>query len=88
MKVILSPRAEKELRKLPKVDQIAVAQKIRSVRDEQKVVGEEKLAGYSGIYRVRVGDYRIVYKKISDEIYIILIRHRGDVYQLLKQLLK
>lgn len=85
MRVVLSPRAEKELRKLPKVEQIAVAQKIRSIREAVKVIGEEKLAGFQNIFRVRIGDYRIVYQKIPQEIYIILIRHRKDIYRLLKQ---
>lgn len=81
MKVIISPRAEKQLRKLPKFDQIAVAQKIRTLS------GGEKLSGFPHVYRVRVGMYRIVYYKTSERTTIILIRHRRDVYRLLKELL-
>ena len=88
MKVVLSPRAEKQLKKLPKVDQIAVAKKIRLIRDEKAVVGEEKLKDFENIFRVRVGDYRIVYRKTRKEAYIVLIRHRKDVYRLVKQLLR
>lgn len=86
MKISLLPRAEKDLRKLPKFDQIAVASKIRSLPDPP-VLGEEKLTGYPRVYRVRVGNYRIVYKKMSESIVIVLIRHRRDVYRLLKELL-
>lgn len=86
MKITILPRAEKELRKLPKFDQIAVAAKIRTLPNSS-VMGEEKLAGYPHIYRVRVGNYRIVYKKTSEVIAIVLIRHRRDVYRLLKELL-
>ncbi len=85
MKVILSPRAEKQLRKLPKFDQLALAQKIRAL-PLPNVAGEEKFVGYPHIYRVRVGMYRIVYYKTSDHITIVLIRHRRDVYRLLKEL--
>lgn len=87
MTVVLSPRAEKHLRKLPKIAQIAVARKIRSLRDFSIVSGEEKLAGYHSIFRVRVGDYRMVYRKTTPELYIILIHHRRDIYRLLRQLL-
>jgi mRNA interferase RelE/StbE len=80
MKLFILPRVEKELRKLPKFDQIAVGQKIRALREPQ-IPSEEKLAGYTHIYRVRVGQYRIVYKKTSDEITIILIGHRKDLYR-------
>lgn len=88
MRIILSPQAEKQLKKTPKIDQIAIAGKIRKMRDEM-VVGEiEKLKGFANIFRTRVGSYRIVFRKTSGEIYIVLIRHRKDVYRLLNQLLR
>ncbi len=88
MKVILSPRAEKQLKKISKIDQIAVAQKIRSIRDSATASGEEKLKGFKDIFRVRIGDYRLVYKKTRQKIYIVLICHRKDVYQLVRKLFR
>lgn len=87
MKVILSPRAEKQLRTLSKFDQVAVARKIRRVRDEKNAVNPEKLSGYRNIYRVRVGRYRIVYQTTTKHVYIVLIGHRRQIYQLVKRLL-
>ncbi len=86
MKITILSRAEKELRKIPKFDQIAIAAKIRSL-PEPSLAGEEKLAGFSHAYRVRVGHYRIVYKRMKDEIIVILIRHRKDVYRMLTEIL-
>lgn len=85
MTITVSPHAEKYLRKLPKFDQIAIAQKIRGLSFS---VGEEKLSGYSYVYRVRIGDYRIVYKRTSQSVYVILIGHRREIYRMLTQLLK
>lgn len=85
MSILISPRAEKQLRKLPKFDQVAIAQKIRSFV-ETNVPAEEKLSGYKDIFRVRVGNYRIVYRKNRPSVYIILIAHRRDVYRMLKML--
>ena len=85
MKITIAPRAEKQLRKFPKFDQIAIAQKIRSLT-ESVLLNEEKLAGYPRVYRVRVGNYRIVYRK-TKFIYIILIGHRKDIYRALQDLL-
>lgn len=87
MRITILPRAEKELRKLPKFDQIAVSTKIRTLPNPS-VMGEEKLSGYPHVYRVRVGNYRIVYKKTSEVIAVVLIRHRRDVYRMLKELLR
>ena len=87
MKIIVSSRAKKELKKIPKIDQIAVARKIGSLI-EALIVNEEKLSGFKYIFRIRVGNYRIVYRKTSQEIYIVLIHHRKDVYGIVNQLLK
>ena len=86
MKVTISSQGEKQFRKLPKFDQIAVAQKIRSLASEL-VPGEEKLSGFHHVYRVRVGNYRIVYKKSTGSMFIVLIVHRKDIYKKLEQLL-
>jgi len=87
MKAILSPRAEKQLKKLSKLGQIVIAKKIRSIRDNHLIKKEEKLKGYQKIFRARVADYRIVYRKTKENIYIVLIAHRRDIYKLLKRLL-
>ena len=41
----------------------------------------KKLAGYTNIYRLRVGNYRIIYKAISDGIFIEDILPRGEAYK-------
>lgn len=85
MKITISPQAEKRLRKIPKIDQIAIAQKIRSLTNPQSPTKAEKLHGYKDIFRIRIGDYRIVYRKLPNLlIHIILIAHRKDVYSLLE----
>lgn len=85
MKIVISPRAEKDLKRLPKIGQIAVVRKIQQL-GEGKIVQEEKLSGFPNIFRVRVGDFRIVFRRTPAEIYLILIGHRKDVYDLLKRL--
>lgn len=86
MKVILSSRAEKQLRKLAKIDQIAIAKKIRELGNDTNSLQKEKLQGFRDIFRVRVGNYRIVLRSKINELYIIIIGHRKDIYRLLKQL--
>ncbi|MBU2592536.1 type II toxin-antitoxin system RelE/ParE family toxin [Patescibacteria group bacterium] len=87
MRIILSPKAEKQLRKLPRIDQVALVRKIRAIKDEKDVSQVERLRGFKNIFRVRVADYRIVYKRIADEIYVVIIGHRKDIYKVLARLL-
>lgn len=87
MKIVISSQAEKALKKFSKVDQIALTRKIRQLKEKPEVTKEEKLKSLQNIFRIRVGDFRIVYKRTSQQIYIILIGHRKDIYDLLRRLL-
>ena len=51
--------------------------------DNPRPQGSKKLGGEDGLYRIRVGDYRIVYA-IRDDILVVLvvrIGHRSEVYR-------
>lgn len=87
MKTILSPLAKKQLKKLPKIVQFLVAKKVRSLLPGSEFLSTKLLTGYKNIYRIRVGNYRLVYRILDKNIYIVLISHRKDVYLLLKRIL-
>jgi mRNA interferase RelE/StbE len=72
----------KDLRELPKADVKRILQRIRSLVDEPRPPGCEKLSGQER-YRIRQGVYRIVYE-IDDHVLVVLIvtvGHRRDVYR-------
>ena len=78
----IKKEAEKELRSLPKVDLKRVIQKIKSLGDNPRPQGAEKLKGEEG-YRIRQGDWRVVYL-IDDAtkiVRVIRIGHRREVYR-------
>jgi mRNA-degrading endonuclease RelE of RelBE toxin-antitoxin system len=37
--------------------------------------------GLKGHYRIRTGDFRIVFRAVADEVWIVRIEHRKDVYE-------
>jgi mRNA interferase RelE/StbE len=82
MKVIISPRAEKEIKIISKLNQIIISKSIRSLPK----TNDQQLKGYKNIYRTRIGDYRIVYKRTKYEVYIVLIGHRREIYKLLERM--
>lgn len=84
MTITLSLKAEKQLRKLSKFHQLIIAKKIRALRDTSaEIGGEEKLSGYDNCFRVRVGDFRIVYQRSKGTIFIVVLGHRKEVYDIL-----
>ena len=83
LKILLERGAEKDLDRLaPEVFQ-RVVEAIRSLKDAARPAGSKKLAGSSGGWRIRVGDYRVIYD-IDDRakcVRILRVRHRREVYR-------
>jgi mRNA interferase RelE/StbE len=82
-KVILKPSVEKDLRSLPQSALKRVFKRIEALGDDPCPRGSLKLAGAEQLYRIRVGDYRIVYTvdKDSRQVVVYYVRHRRDVYR-------
>ncbi len=82
--LFIKPSAGKELEAVgPKSDRIRIIGKIRNLAEDPRPHGSEKLAGYDDRYRVRQGNYRIVYA-IDDkagQITVFKVGHRKDVYR-------
>ncbi|MBI5018644.1 MAG: type II toxin-antitoxin system RelE/ParE family toxin [Deltaproteobacteria bacterium] len=82
-RVELKPSADKALGKLTWHAQRRVGERIESLAADPRPPGVEKLAGEDELYRVRVGEYRVLYS-IRDEVLLVLvvrIGHRRDVYR-------
>jgi mRNA interferase RelE/StbE len=74
-----SPRALKDLRGLQASDQQRVLAAIERLRDNLK--GDvKKLTAHTPEYRLRVGDFRVLFDVSGSEIQIYRIRHRRDAY--------
>ena len=81
-KIVIKKSAAKEIEKIEKKDRIRVIEKIRSLMFDPHPVGSKKLSGQEK-YRIRQGNYRILYQVINDELIINVVKvgHRRDVYK-------
>lgn len=80
--VVVKRSAERELGALPKPDLRRVTERIRGLATEPRPVGCEKLSGQDR-YRVRQGDYRIVYAVDDGKglVEVVKIGHRREIYR-------
>jgi mRNA interferase RelE/StbE len=81
--VLLERSAEKDLRKLPTRVHDQVVDRIAALAKNPRPSGCRKLSGSENDWRIRVGDYRIIYE-IADVIRVVRIhriRHRREVYR-------
>ena len=82
-KVILKPSVHKDLRALPKSTAGRVFKVIEELKNDPLPRQSIKLSGLEHLYRIRVGDYRIIYEIDLElqEISVFYVRHRRDVYR-------
>jgi mRNA interferase RelE/StbE len=75
--------AEKALRRLPRDVATRISKAADSLTIEPRPHGCKKLAGSDSEYRVRVGDYRIIYSVQDDKLIVLVIDlgHRKDIYR-------
>ena len=79
--ISIKPSALKELEEVPKKIAQQIAKKIQSLANHPRTFGCQKLSGQD-CYRIRQGDYRIVYgiDDSTNSIDIVKIAHRREVY--------
>ena len=72
----------KETKAIPRTDMKKILRKMESLRDDPHPPVSVKLSGQE-YYRVRQGDYRIIYQIENERLIVIVVkvRHRRDVYR-------
>lgn len=81
-KVVVSKSASRELNDLPVQAVNRIIPAIKKLGDDPRPTGCKKLKGGQGAWRIRIGDYRVIYT-IDDVIRIVDVRsvgHRKDIY--------
>ena len=81
--IVLGRPAAKSFEGLTEQLQRRIGTEIDGLRTEPRPPGCEKLAGRKDQYRIRVGDYRIIYMIEDDQLVILVLQiaHRRDVYR-------
>ena len=81
-RLVTKKSAERELRGIPKQDLHRIVKRIEGLAHEPRPPGCEKLSGQER-YRIRQGDYRIVYAvdEAQRTVEVVRIGHRREVYR-------
>jgi mRNA interferase RelE/StbE len=83
-RILIKPSAGKELAAVgSKADRQRIVSKVQGLAANPRLHGSEKLAGYSDRYRIRQGNFRVVYLIDDDknEVTVFKIGDRKDVYR-------
>ena len=89
MQVLLTKTAQKDLARLPKDRRFQVLQALRTLESWPLLEGMDiaRLKGYAEkIYRLRIGDYRVVFLATEEAIYILRVIPRQGLEKVLREL--
>ncbi|MCE7068378.1 type II toxin-antitoxin system RelE/ParE family toxin [Dyadobacter sp. CY326] len=82
-KIIIAKSAQKEIQKLQKPELPRILTAIKSLSSDPRPSGCKKLVGSQNTFRIRIGDYRVLYA-IEDQIRIVeiaAVKHRREAYE-------
>lgn len=81
--IVILPTALRQLQRIPLAFRKQIDARIRSLADDPRPPGAKALKGsHKGFYRVRQGDYRIIYHVADDKLIVTVVKigDRKDVY--------
>jgi mRNA interferase RelE/StbE len=78
--IIIKPSAEKAFARLEKAKQIKIIKAIKNLAVNPRPLGFKKLKSLAELYRIHVGDYRIIYNNVLI-ITVVKIGHRKETYK-------
>ena len=80
--VEISAHARKQLKRIPRAEKQKILDKIDSLSNDPRPFGYKKLYYYTEYFRVRVGNYRIIYTILDQQllIEIVEVTARRDAY--------
>jgi mRNA interferase RelE/StbE len=81
--LVFKPSVERDLRQLPAASRARVLARIEELAREPLPPGVVKLTGAERLYRIRIGDYRVIYElsRVARQVIIHYVRHRRDAYR-------
>jgi len=81
--VQILPKAVRQIKALSVEVRQDISLTIQSLANEPRPIGVKKLSGEKDIYRVRVGNYRVLYRIIDKVLVVVVVSvgHRREVYR-------
>jgi mRNA interferase RelE/StbE len=80
MEVKIRKSALKDLQKIPEPHRSRVKEKVALLQDFPDIVNVKKLKNHPSAFRLRVGEYRVLFDLYDDHIEVAAIKHRKESY--------
>lgn len=81
--VVFTSAAARQVKKMPRPARDRVVAAVSALASDPRPHGSRKLVGEENAWRIRVGDYRVIYEVFDRELVVTVVRaaHRREVYE-------
>ncbi len=82
-RIFFRPSADRQLQRLPRDAQRRIVREVAALAHDPRPPGVGNLSGAHDLWRIRIGDYRVVYEIEDDRLVVLVLRvaHRRDLYR-------
>ena len=79
--IVYKKSVQRDLKKLPKAEAHRVLNQVEEELSKNAETYPALKGQFAGLRKYRIGDYRIIYAILGDEVIVLRIGHRKDVYK-------
>lgn len=79
-RVLFKSSVSRDLRKISQKDKERMLRDIEASVEEEAKGGEPLHGEFEGLFKFRVGDYRVIYAFVGQDVLVLRVRHRGKAY--------
>jgi mRNA interferase RelE/StbE len=80
-KVLYKSSVNHDLKRIGSKDRERILRQIRSILGENPRSGEPLHGEFEGLFKLRVGDYRVIFALVGEDVLVLRLRHRGKAYE-------
>lgn len=79
-KILYKASVRHDLKKIARGDQERILHQIRETLAGNPTGGDPLHGEFAGLFKLRVGDYRVIYALVGEGVLVLRIRHRSKAY--------
>jgi len=82
-KLLFDDKVAKDMKNIDRQWQVKIINAIKEKLPENPYIGKKLVGDLSPYYRLRVGDFRVIYEILEDKIIVVIlkIKHRKEIYR-------
>jgi mRNA interferase RelE/StbE len=81
VRILYKSSVKHDLKKIGQRDKERLLRQIEEILGRDPKVGEALHGEFRGLFKLRAGDYRIIYALIGEDVLVLRIRHRAKAYE-------